>query len=379
MGLKGSFATMALPDLLQWLSGAGQSGVLSVSDGRYRKQVVFKDGRVVSCSSDDPREYLGQFLLSTNTISEDQLRQAMETQRSTGVMLGKILLMVNAITEVQLRQALTRKAEEALFGLFLWKDGSFEFEESEPDLEAILPLSIKVENILLEGLRRYDELQVILQAFSSKDFVLARTDAPVPEELATRPDVRHLLDVVDGQRSLTEICLELRQSEFKVSRVAYALYKRGCLTVVEEASDTDGDQRTLVGDDLHDEVQRLVEAQKHEEAMELLRAAVETRGHDLNLQARLDEVEAAFVERAYRHFLPPDQILDLQVPLTELTDQDLTPQEIFLLSRINGAWSVNDIVTISPLREVDALRVLKTLRERGVVGFVDVSPPRPTP
>jgi hypothetical protein len=52
-----------------------------------------------------------------------------------------------------------------------------------------------------------------------------------------------------------------------------------------------------------------------------------------------------------------------------LIDQQLGPQEAFLLSRINGEWDVSSILSICPFREVDSLRMLKTLLDRGIIGF----------
>ena len=52
--------------------------------------------------------------------------------------------------------------------------------------------------------------------------------------------------------------------------------------------------------------------------------------------------------------------------------QDLSPEEGFLVSRVNGSWDLRSIISISPLREVDALRAFKKLRERGIIDLVDV-------
>ena len=38
-----------------------------------------------------------------------------------------------------------------------------------------------------------------------------------------------------------------------------------------------------------------------------------------------------------------------------------------MISRIDGTWDVRSIVAVSPLREVDAIRVLLRLRDRGLV------------
>ena len=373
MSVTGTLSTMALPDLLQWLAGSGKTGLLRLSNGRFRKDVQFREGLIVSTASDDPREFLGQFLLSHRRITEDQLRQAMETHRATGVMLGRILIMVGAIEEAELMRLLTVKAQESLFALFLWSDASFEFDDGAPPTEEIYPIRLKVEEVLLEGLRRYDELQVILKAFSSGDFVLRRTANPVPDRLVDNPLVRRLLEVVDGRRTLTDICLEMHASEFKISRVAYELHRHGCLAVEQEpaaaeAGATGGESSV----ELIAQAERQLAAQRFDEALDLLTRAAELRPSDLQLRARLDEVERDTLERAYRHALPPAHIVVLRRPLEELTGEYLTPQEMFLLSRINGSWTVKDVITISPLREIDAVRTLRSLRERGVI---DVHPP----
>jgi hypothetical protein len=63
----------------------------------------------------------------------------------------------------------------------------------------------------------------------------------------------------------------------------------------------------------------------------------------------------------------------LKRPLESLMNEALSPAEMFLVSRVNGSWDLRAIVSISPLREVEALRALKRLRERGVIDLVDPS------
>lgn len=361
---------MALPDLLQWLAGAGKTGSLCLTNGRFRKEIHFREGVIVASSSDDPREFLGQFLLAHHKITEEQLRKAMESQRSTGVMLGKILVMVGALDEAELSKMLALKAEESLFNLFLWKEGSFEFADEEVKAELEFPLALRVEDVLMEGLRRYDELQVILNAFAPGDSILQRTDAPLPKKLAASKEVRRLLEKVDGKRTLTDLCLELHTSEFRTSRIAYELYRLKCLRLVKsEGSGGDNGHAGLSADELLARATRLLDRQKFEKALQLLADAVQLRPSDLGMRQALEDAEQRFVERAQQHYLPPEQIPVLERSLELMTEENLTPQEVFLATRINGTWTVKDIVTISPMREVETLLVLKRLRERGLISL----------
>ncbi|MFQ5671024.1 MAG: DUF4388 domain-containing protein [Acidobacteriota bacterium] len=366
VSLTGTLSTMSLPDVLQWLATSTKTGTLQLTNGKFQKTIFFEKGVIISSSSNDPREYLGQFLLSRGKITEELLRKAMESQRATGVMLGKILVMVNALTEKELLDMLRVKAEESLFDLFLWAGGSFEFSDKALDSKMPFPLALKVEDVLLEGLRRYDELQMILKVFSPGDSVLVRTDKPLPPELAQDRAVHQLLAIVDGRRSLTDLCLELHASEFAVSRIAYELHRQGCLAVHERPDGHDRPSQDST-EELISQVDRLLATHKFDAALKTLESAAEQRPGDLILRKKLADTEALFLERAYRHYLPPTHIPRLMKAIEDLTDETLTPQEVFLVSRINGSWTIKDIVTISPMREAEALRVLKDLRQRGII------------
>jgi hypothetical protein len=40
-----------------------------------------------------------------------------------------------------------------------------------------------------------------------------------------------------------------------------------------------------------------------------------------------------------------------------------------MLSRINGIWDIESILSICPFRDADSLRMIKGLRDKGVIGF----------
>jgi hypothetical protein len=92
---------------------------------------------------------------------------------------------------------------------------------------------------------------------------------------------------------------------------------------------------------------------------------------DESLRRLTAEAEAAFVEKAYRHYLPPAKVPVLTRPTESLESENLTPNEFFLLSRIDGTWELKSIIQVAPLREVECLRTLKRLREAGIIDLRD--------
>src|SRR6188474_1621945 len=107
MGLSGNLQTMLPGDLLQWLSLGQKTGTLVITNKRVEKKIFFRRGRVISSASNDPREYLGQFLM-----------------------------MIEVITEADLQRLMRLKAEEEIYDIFLWNDGDFYFIDDElPQME----------------------------------------------------------------------------------------------------------------------------------------------------------------------------------------------------------------------------------------------------
>ena len=180
MGITGNLNTMQLSELLQWLSLGQKTGTLLIEGHGVEKRIYFQNGRINSSSSSDQREYLGHFLVSHGYITEEELKMAMEVQEESNILLGKILVMINAIAETDLLRLMRKKAEESIYDVFLWEEGNFEFVDGElPELKMV-PLSLDVTGIIMEGLRRYDEWKRIRAPVPGQPDRPAHRQAPEP-------------------------------------------------------------------------------------------------------------------------------------------------------------------------------------------------------
>ena len=69
-----------------------------------------------------------------------------------------------------------------------------------------------------------------------------------------------------------------------------------------------------------------------------------------------------------------DGLLDSKVPrvarsFEEITTMNFTPNEGFILSRINGQWDIGSLIKISPIRETDALLIFHRLWKDGIIAL----------
>ena len=218
-GLTGSLKTMSLPDLLQWAGGGRKTGILSLKSSSLHKKIYFQEGAIIGSSSNDTREYLGQFMLSEGIITEQQL------------MLGRILVKKGLVSEAKVSEILRVKAEETIYSLFLWTEAEFEFHENElPPGDQVL-ISIRVEDVLMEGLRRYDTSKKIRQALPHNGVLLRRTTKPLPPDIVAKIFPKRMYDLVDGRRTLADVILEAHASEYNVCQVLYVMVQKGYVEV----------------------------------------------------------------------------------------------------------------------------------------------------
>jgi hypothetical protein len=116
-----------------------------------------------------------------------------------------------------------------------------------------------------------------------------------------------------------------------------------------------------------------------EDAWTLFKTASELDPADGRPRDALREVEDLLKQTLASDGVEPNRVPVLKVPLDRLTSFNFTPNEGFVLSRINGSWDVKSIVKISPIREMEVLLAFKKLVRDGVIEWkvLDPVPVRP--
>lgn len=169
MALQGTLKDFGIGDILQLIGQQQKTGVLQLKARDQEVQVFFHDGAIVRTESSTRRrkDLIGTMLVRAELITEPQLQQALEQQKRTLERLGDVLVGLGLISDSRFRQMVQLQVNETLYGLFLWKSGTYHFEQRdvEFDPQAISPL--RAESVLMEGFRRVDEWPLIRKSISS--------------------------------------------------------------------------------------------------------------------------------------------------------------------------------------------------------------------
>jgi hypothetical protein len=394
---------MSVSDLLQFLAVSRKTGLLKFSHQKVLKGIYIENGIIVGSSTNDPKEYLGQVLIHYGKLDEAQLQAAMEIQRGEAAIpspksevqspsqipdsrlqisdskvqkgprrLGQILVADGILTEAQIVSLLEVRTLDIIYDLFLWKEGHFEFGNDDPLPPDFTRVHVEANRVVMEGAHRADEM-VRFRTLIPSDRTLLELGtgwtASLPEGKATR----QLLYFLEKRMSVAEICYNMHSSAFEIYAQLYELVKEGVVHVAGELPE----KRDLVSKmpDLPDAAADLLllarselSNDEPEKALSIIHTVLGRDPKNTAAHKLLEEAEKKFVDRVYSQ-ISPGGVPKMLVQFEALANKEIGSQEAFVLSRINGVWDIQSILSICPFREADSLSLIKKLWDNGIIGF----------
>jgi hypothetical protein len=364
MSFGGDLRTFDLLDTLQWVLGRRRTGVLQLTRRSTKKTLGFREGVLCSSSSNDPRETMGQLLVREGLISEEALFGALLRQESTPKRLGELLVEEGLITSEQVGQALRSTTEAQLYDLFLWPDGRFDFDDRRPPPDTASDLEFDLRALLDEGRHRRELWAQLRSRFNSSELTLKPLVDPVT---VADPAQRQIVDLAAWGKTLAAISLETRRSEFDTTLLVGELCDRGILAI--DRMEPDAPESDPVGTILAllaGAATRLAEG-RFDTALEAYERVLAI--DPLNQAAKKGLVAVADARRRAKTAgkVPVDKVPALRLTAMALAQQRFTPEEGFVLSRINGQWDIRSILKLCPMPDEQTLLIFVRLLERRVI------------
>ncbi|MBU4218949.1 MAG: DUF4388 domain-containing protein [Actinobacteria bacterium] len=287
MPLKGSLRDFSLPDLFQLLHFGKKNGTLNIVNDDAKGYVCFRNGNVFFATHNWKRAPLGQRLAEAGMVSEEQIEEALDLQKTTrkGQRLGHILVERGYLSRESLEVFVQEQIRDAVFHLLRWTEGEFDFDPNDIFPEEDIGLSMSTEDLIMEGSRRLDEWYQIEKKVPSLDTVFMMTKVPGKEakDVDLTSEEWLVLYHVDGESTVRDIIEKSGQSALVACKALYGLVTAGLAALVEEESAevvvTPGGLEDEVGDleeELSAEVSR--EEKKAEPEVETQEAEEEKAG-----------------------------------------------------------------------------------------------------
>lgn len=210
LDLQGNIERFTLPEIFQLVSTARKTGTLGIQRDDDIVMVYFREGSVIYGYGPRKTYHVGRMLVERGRITPEQLDESIALQsnnQAAGKRLGQILIEKRYIDRADLEEVVRTQVEELIYSLMSWDRGSFKFYENQFPTEEEITVNLSTENVVLEGLRRLDEmtrLKDYLPDFSTV-FVLASSEPGQRRDIALEPEEWNVLALVDGHRDIDRI------------------------------------------------------------------------------------------------------------------------------------------------------------------------------
>ncbi len=367
-GLMGSFAILPLHDLLEVLSRRGLAGTLTCERGTVKKSIQLVGGNAVGASSNDARDQLGQLLVNFNHLDEAAMQRAIQVQEETRVRIGRVLVMIGLVPAEVVREMLALKIRETLLDVLLWESGLFHFDDTPPAPVDELDTSVPLSEVLREAEFRATAWNAFRGEFPTGVGTLEVDDARVPPSLAADTVDGRLLRLAREGRTIDEIGLALRATDFHLYQRLYALARQGMLRAAPTRQA--GAAPVQVGPGLAELVERargLVADGRADDAELVATRAVALAPGSAEAHAVLVEAERLLSHQLRADLLEPGRVARRLVDAGAIAGLKLSNVDKYLLSRCDGQRTVKQVAQMAPLRELDVLKALRRLADGGVI------------
>jgi hypothetical protein len=229
LAIRGDIETSSVPELLRSFLTSGESGILTVRNGDDAKTVFVDQGRIVSASSNNPDERLGESLLLRGKITARQYVEASKEIRP-GRRLGAILVDMEAIESEELLPAVEQQVKEVVLDLLTWTRGDYSFVIKDLDQGRLVPLNMSMENLILDGIRRSRSWSQILKGLGDIEAVYAPTgNTEVLYRLELSEEEQEVLAHINGVSTVEQICQVSYLPNFETCKILWAFLVLGLI------------------------------------------------------------------------------------------------------------------------------------------------------
>jgi hypothetical protein len=248
--LTGSLDSFKLPEVLTFLNATRKSGTLTVTcDGR-EAYVFFDAGALVYAGSNQEQFRLSAILLRKKKITREEHDRIDALMQREGGRFGQLAIQQGILTAEQLQDFLKVQVSEILYDSFVWSGGRFSFVDGMALPGYAVTISVDLSNLIMEGARRIEEWEQCVRLLPDKSVIFRVVSHPTEEKITLTVDEWKILFLINGNRTLEELCHDVEEDPFHVYRVVYGLQANKLIEIAQPEpvhENTDG-MSGLTGD-----------------------------------------------------------------------------------------------------------------------------------
>jgi hypothetical protein len=237
MPLTGNIETFHITNVLQLLHNEQKTGILKVTAKDESIKVYIKEGNIIHASKSHEKNRLGDLLIKHDVINEKQLKECLKDSKKKNVNLGKVVIEKEYATVKSLGKIIFKQAENAIYDMFFWENGEFEYTDKEFSTLGMVIKKINIMKTILEAARRIEEMSVLKKQIPKEDMVFkVAGTVRSSSEIKLTPDEWSVLALIDGKLSVKGIISESINDSLTVYQILNSLISSGYIKEIETFS-----------------------------------------------------------------------------------------------------------------------------------------------
>lgn len=233
--VEGKLASVGVPRLFRAIADERRTGRLGLTYSGDQEpaeaEVYFREGSAYHARVIGRGIQLGTRLISAGLLSNEDVEHALAIQQAEGRKrrLGEILVDENLISREHMETVVRQQIEDTIFEILRWEDGIWLFE-SNVESEEDIGLQVSVENLVMEGARRFREWHLISKIVPSLDAVPVFSDEDgAAIEVALTPEEWAFVSRVDSKSTISNLAAECGFTDLETARTVAGLVTAGLL------------------------------------------------------------------------------------------------------------------------------------------------------
>lgn len=222
MVLSGSLREFILADVFQLLTQQKITGKLLLNNNVDEGAILFKDGAIVSAYKDTEKfeNKLENYLTDIKKVNPSDCKSLFAAYKDNIAGLTKEVLSHSMMTEAELSTLAEITVEDITCSLFLWHKGSYRFTTIRT-VDRLIPakISIPIENIVMEAMRRVDEWNRMQEHITDEIIFINADKSDMHENVNLDPindPVGYITQKINGTSSVKELITSTPLSHYKI-------------------------------------------------------------------------------------------------------------------------------------------------------------------
>jgi len=213
--LNGLIKGASFIPLLETAMRSAPRGRIVFTNGNNIKTLFWESQTVTGSASNDPCDYLGQYLINEGCINVEQFNRAYQTQLETDFRMAQVLQIIGLAPVDTLRETIVAKTVDTAFVVSSWQDGSWATDEKYPSAASGVEIRLSLANLANALAKRQAEFLRIIETLRivgdrptvnilDRDLAkLKRMDQQIVHLFLVGKTLREVLHLVPANRYVT--------------------------------------------------------------------------------------------------------------------------------------------------------------------------------